>query len=200
MLLGKNRLEAFSDGVFAILITLLILEIEIPELSKADSRSMLEGLVVLLPKFSAFVLSYLVLAIYWLSHHDLFARIKYVNGKILWLNLLLLLPMCVIPFTTSLAGDYPSSSISVFIYAVHITIIGIGYTLFERYLDTLASKKSLDGSVSLASHNLRNDLAVALNVAACVVAFLWPPASFALLFCSRLVLLISYWRVSSEKG
>ncbi|MBY6189344.1 TMEM175 family protein [Microbulbifer agarilyticus] len=200
MLLGKNRLEAFSDGVFAILITLLILEIEIPELSKADSRSMLEGLVVLLPKFSAFVLSYLVLAIYWLSHHDLFARIKYVNGKILWLNLLLLLPMCVIPFTTSLAGDYPSSSISVFIYAIHITIIGIGYTLFERYLDTLASKKSLDGSVSLASHNLRNDLAVALNVAACVVAFLWPPASFALLFCSRLVLLISYWRVSSEKG
>lgn len=200
MLLGKNRLEAFSDGVFAILITLLILEIEIPELSKADSRSMLEGLVVLLPKFSAFVLSYLVLAIYWLSHHDIFARIKYVNGKILWLNLLLLLPMCVIPFTTSLAGDYPSSSISVFIYAIHITIIGIGYTLFERYLDTLASKKSLDGSVSLGSHNLRNDLAVGLNVAACVVAFLWPPASFALLFCSRLVLLISYWRVSSEKG
>nr|WP_010130419.1 TMEM175 family protein [Microbulbifer agarilyticus] len=197
MLLEKNRLEAFSDGVFAILITLLILEIEIPELSSIDDRSMLQGLLVLLPKFTAFILSYLVLAIYWLSHHDLFARMQHINGKILWLNLLLLLPMCVIPFTTSLAGDYPHNSVSVFIYAIHITIIGIGYTVFERYLDALSRKKAFDGSVSIGVHNFRNDLAITLNVAACIMAFVWVPAAFVLLFCSRLVVLFSYWRTSS---
>ena len=91
----KNRLEAFSDGVFAILITLLVLEIKIPHFQSTDTVGILNGLGEIASKFIAFVISFLVIAVYWVSHHAMFSLMKFVTGKVLWLNLLAILSVSI---------------------------------------------------------------------------------------------------------
>lgn len=95
----SERLEAFSDGVIAIIITIMVLELEAPK------KYTLEGLFEILPTFISYFVSFLYVSVYWVSHHQLFKIAKKINGKILWANLNLLFWLALIPFTTDWIGD-----------------------------------------------------------------------------------------------
>jgi uncharacterized membrane protein len=103
-MLTKNRLEAFSDGVFAIAITLLVIEIRPPTL--AEGESLAEGLWEQWPSYLAYVLSFLVLGVMWLNHHRIFDPVRRVDGTVLVLNLNLLLWAVLIPFPTAVLADF----------------------------------------------------------------------------------------------
>src|SRR6478752_4551936 len=97
--MNKNRLEAFSDGVMAIIITIMVLEFKLPK--GADYNA----LIPLLPKFLSYILSFIYLGIYWNNHHHMMHTVKRVNGSILWANLHLLFWLSLIPFVTAWNGE-----------------------------------------------------------------------------------------------
>src|SRR5438045_8771263 len=98
-MLGKGRIEAFSDGVLAVVITIMVLELHAPP------EPTLEALRQVLPTFLAYVLSFVFLGIYWNSHHHLFHSVQHVNGPILWANNFLLFTLSLVPFTTDWMGE-----------------------------------------------------------------------------------------------
>ena len=108
------RVEALSDGVFAIILTLLVLEIAVP--SDLSGQSLREVVTELRPTMAAWVISFLITGMYWVTHRDLFARVRVVNRDLVWLNLLFLLPASLIPFGASVLGEYPDEPIALHIY------------------------------------------------------------------------------------
>jgi uncharacterized membrane protein len=145
--LNTNRIEAFSDGVFAIAITLLVLNLEVPQLAASVvSRELVPKLFELWPKLLVFVLSFVIVGIYWVAHHNSFHYIKRSDRTLLWLNLLLLLCIVFIPFPAALVGQYPEQQISVVIYGGTLVITGLvlqllwwyatsGHRLVDREID-----------------------------------------------------------------
>ena len=111
--MNKNRLEAFSDGVFAIVITLLILDVRIPKVEYAQLMPALAGTW---PKISAYALSFVIVGVYWVSHHNIMHYMAKIDRTTLWLNMLLLLFVGFLPFPTSLMGEYPFTQIPVVTY------------------------------------------------------------------------------------
>ncbi len=102
-----SRIEALSDGLFAIVMTLLVLELTIPEIPKLLAAEQLHlKLLELLPKFAAYVLSFLLLGTLWAYHHILFQHIRRVDGRVVWINILYLMFVAVMPFSTAILGEY----------------------------------------------------------------------------------------------
>src|SRR5512147_2765654 len=123
----KSRLEAFSDGVFAIVITLLILDIRFPEV---DYSQFATALFTLLPRILMYVMSFIIIGLYWISHHNSMQVVKKIDRNFLWLNILLLLCVSFIPFPTSLVGRYPFQAGPIIIYGLTlITCDVIGYIM-----------------------------------------------------------------------
>src|SRR5258708_262101 len=115
----KNRLEAFSDGVFAIVITLLILDVRFP----ADKPLTLETLWGVAPHLWAFVLSFVIVGVYWVSHHNMLHFIRQVDRQLLWLNLTLLLLVVFIPFPAALLGQHADSELAVALYGINLMLV-----------------------------------------------------------------------------
>jgi uncharacterized membrane protein len=113
--MNKDRLETCSDGVFAIVITLLVLDIKLPE---GGSAGLPHALMEALPRVAAYVLSFAIIGLYWISHHRSFQLIAKVDGAVFWLNLLLLLLLSFIPFPTALLGRYPNEALPIVIYGL----------------------------------------------------------------------------------
>jgi uncharacterized membrane protein len=157
--LSTNRLKAFSDGVFAVAITLLVLNLQVPQLKTSlISSELASELGKLWPKFLIYALSFVVVGIYWVGHHNTFHYIKRSDRTLLWLNILLLLCIVFIPFPTALLGQYPGQQISVIIYAGTLVSTGLvlqllwwyatsGYRLVDRDIDPrlvqLATRRNL---------------------------------------------------------
>lgn len=137
--MSKGRAEAFSDGVFAIVITLLILEIGVPEV--AYDR-LAESLVDLLPRVFAYVISFGVIGVYWFAHHQSFQMVSRLNGYLLWLNMVYLLTVSFMPFPTALLGRYPMQPIPIVIYGINLiaaNLTGLLVTLYLRAHPELSS-------------------------------------------------------------
>jgi uncharacterized membrane protein len=124
--MNKARLEAFSDGVFAILITILVLELRIPH---GDD---LAALAPLLPVFLTYILSFVYLGIYWNNHHHMLHATSRVNGKILWANLHLLFWLSLVPFTTGWMGENHFSSLPTAVYGAVLLAAGIAYFILQQ--------------------------------------------------------------------
>ncbi|HXQ32614.1 MAG TPA: TMEM175 family protein [Anaerolineales bacterium] len=123
----KSRLEAFSDGVFAIVITLLILDIRFPDVAYSQFKT---TLVSLLPRILAYMMSFIIIGLYWVVHHTSMHAIRKTDRVFLWLNILLLLFVSFIPFPTSLLGRYPFQAWPIIIYG--FTLIAsnvVGYIM-----------------------------------------------------------------------
>lgn len=105
---ATNRVEAFSDGVFAIIVTLLILDIHAPDLSHPNNPQLLSALWHLIPKILIYVIGFLNIAVYWINHHQLFHVLHRTDRGFLWLNCMLLLVLAFMPFPTSVIGEYPT--------------------------------------------------------------------------------------------
>ncbi len=127
----KNRLESFSDGVFAIVITLLVLSINIP---KVDYRDLNSDLISLIPSVGVYVLSFILVGMYWVFHHHASAFLHEVDGVLVWLNVFFLLFISFLPFPTTLMGRYPFQALPVFIYGVNLLLANLMGFLMIIYL------------------------------------------------------------------
>ena len=133
-LCSPGRLEAFSDGVFAVALTLLVLEIRVPHLHDALSApEAWEALEVLGPKFGSFLLSFAYVAVFWVNHHHFLDLIEDVDPGLLWLNILLLLCMCFVPFPTAFIGEYPDNPVGLAVFAMVLMGAGLVFTLMWPY-------------------------------------------------------------------
>src|SRR5574341_259453 len=121
--MSKGRLEAFSDGVVAILITIMVLELKIPE----DAN--LAALSPLIPVFLSYGLSFVFLGIYWNNHHHLFQAVQHVNGRVLWANLHLLFWLSLIPFVTGWMGETDFAAWPVALYGIVLLLAAFAYTI-----------------------------------------------------------------------
>ncbi|HKE99252.1 MAG TPA: TMEM175 family protein [Actinomycetes bacterium] len=115
------RVLALSDGVFAIIITLLVLEIHVPELTQGHSLN--EALGEVRPSLTAFVISFILAGMYWVGHRDLFALIRRTDRGLVWLNILYLLPLCLLPFGAGLLGRYDQEPVALRIYGLVLVAI-----------------------------------------------------------------------------
>jgi uncharacterized membrane protein len=137
--MGKSRLEAFSDGVFAIVVTVLVLDIRLPALGPgAHSAALLAALAALLPKILSFVLSFAFATTYWVNHHHFFQTVRHANRTLLWLNSLFLLTLVFIPFPTSLLGEYPTEPVALAVFGAVVAVIGTAFGLLRWYATEVA--------------------------------------------------------------
>ncbi|TCZ74926.1 TMEM175 family protein [Flaviaesturariibacter aridisoli] len=134
--MGKGRLEAFSDGVLAIIITIMVLELRPPHGSSfADLRP-------LLPVFLGYLLSFIYVGIYWNNHHHLLQAANHTNGRVLWANLHLLFWLSLVPFTTAWMGEHPGARGPVIVYGVVLLGAGAAYNLLSHTLVHAAGRAS----------------------------------------------------------
>jgi uncharacterized membrane protein len=121
--LSTNRLQAFSDGVFAVAITLLVLNLQVPQITSVSE--LVPRLGELWPKLLSYALSFVLVGIYWVAHHNTFNYIQRSDRNLLWLNIMLLMCIVFLPFPTALLGQYPEQRVSVIIYAGTLVITGL---------------------------------------------------------------------------
>lgn len=132
--LSKSRIEALSDGIFAIVLTLLVLEIKVPHLEHTtNTHELLEAFGEMLPKFLSWVISFLTLAVIWLNHHRLLTNVYFFDSGMFWRNANLLLWSSFIPFPTALMGDYPSNALAVFLYGCVMLLMALSFVLLRIY-------------------------------------------------------------------
>ncbi len=133
--LSKSRVETFSDGVFAIIVTLLILEIKVPPIEQVSSgRELLNALgALVVPKIISWVVSFLTICIIWVNHHRLFEMLKGINIVLFWLNVQVLLFVCFVPFPTALVGDYPHNPVAVASYGLVMGAAGAAFISIRLY-------------------------------------------------------------------
>jgi uncharacterized membrane protein len=117
------RVLALSDGVFAIIITLLVLEVHVPELTQGHTLN--QALAELRPSLVAFVISFVLAGMYWVGHRDLFALIRRTDRGLVWLNILYLLPLCLLPFGAGLLGRYDTEPVALRIYGLLLVVIAV---------------------------------------------------------------------------
>jgi uncharacterized membrane protein len=134
--MSKGRLEAFSDGVIAILITIMVLELHVPEGKE------LAALAPLIPVILSYILSFVFLGIYWNNHHHLFQVVKKVNGAVLWANLHLLFWLSLVPFVTGWMGENEFAAWPVALYGSVLWLSGLAYYLLTRALLSLHDQDS----------------------------------------------------------
>ncbi len=132
----KNRLEAFSDGVIAIIITIMVLELKVPH----DSTP--QALLDLAPVFGSYVLSFVFIGIYWNNHHHLLHAVHQVNGGTLWANLHLLFWLSLVPFAAGWMGENHFAQWPVALYGVILLMAGVGYFILSRTLIALHGDES----------------------------------------------------------
>ena len=135
--MGKGRLEAFSDGVFAIIITIMVLELRVPH------GATLEALVPLLPVFLSYVLSYVYIGIYWNNHHHLLHTVTKVTGPILWANLYLLFWLSLIPFVTGWMGENHFAPMTAALYGVVMLMNAMAYWVLQSRIIACQGPDSL---------------------------------------------------------
>jgi uncharacterized membrane protein len=188
--MSKARLEAFSDGVFAILITILVLELKIPHGDGART------LAPLFPIFLTYVLSFVYLGIYWCNHHHLLHAATRVNGKILWANLHLLFWLSLVPFTTGWMGENPFASLPTATYGVVLLAAAIAYYRLQRAIVALQGPDSR--LAAAIGRDLKGKISPVLCTAAIALAFVWEWIADALYVMVALMWLVPDPRIESR--
>src|SRR5712671_230298 len=135
--MAKGRLEAFSDGVIAIIITIMVLEMKVPHGDR------LQDLAPLLPVFLSYVLSFLYVGIYWNNHHHMFHSTRHVTGGILWANLHLLFWLSLFPFTTAWVGENHLAPVPTAVYGFVLLMAAIAYYILQRTIIAQQGRGSL---------------------------------------------------------
>ena len=170
--MNKSRLEAFSDGMLSIFITIMVLELRTPiGASLSDLRR-------LAPDLGAYILSFVYLGIYWNNHHHLFHAVKSVNGRVLWANLHLMFWLSLVSFTTRWTAESNFASMPIAAYGVVLLMAAIAYFLLSRTLLVLHGEKSLLSKA--VGRQLKEILSIALYASGVAVAFVQPWISFGL--------------------
>ncbi len=185
--MSKGRLEAFSDGVMAIIITIMVLELSPP------AGVELGALRPLLPKFLGYILSFIYVGIYWNNHHHLFQIVRRVDGRVLWANLHLLFWLSLVPFVTAWMGQNVLAAWPVALYGLVLLMAAVAYNLMTM---TLRPLHEADSPLATAlGRDIKGKASVIAYVAALPLAFVWPWASYALFVLVALVWLVPDRRI-----
>lgn len=164
--MGKARLEAFSDGVIAILITIMVLELRVPE------GASVQALGPVLPVLFSYALSFVYLGIYWVNHHHLFHAVHKVSGGILWANLHLLFWLSLVPFATRWMGENPHTSVPTAFYGVAFLMPGLAWLILQA---AIVKSQGPDSTLAKAIGNdFKGKASGALYAASIPLAFVRP--------------------------
>lgn len=178
----KTRLEAFSDGMFAIILTILVLELHVPELANSSFAAFSAGMLQLAPKFFAFLFSFFIIAIFWINHHAIIHHIHKVDTKLLWLNMGLLFFSCLFPFITAFIGDYMLNPCVVALYPLNMALSSVMVNALWKYayVDTDLAPNTLTDDEKLARMK-RDKTALLMNLASAALAFVWVPITLTIM-------------------
>ena len=185
-----SRLEAFSDGVLAIIITIMVLELKVPHAVE------LSALKPVLPVLSSYVLSFIYLGIYWNNHHHLFQATEEVSGGILWANLYLLFWLSLFPFTTAWMGENQLAAIPTAVYGFVLLMAAIAYYLLERVIIAKEGRESLVAQA--VGKDRKAKLSLLLYFAAIPLAFVISWIAAGLYVFAALLWLIPDPRIERE--
>ena len=188
--MNKNRIEAFSDGVLAIIITIMILEIKVP------INSTFESLKPLIPIFLSYVLSFTYVGIYWNNHHHMFQAVKQINGKVLWGNLFLLFWLSLIPFGTSWIGSQNFSAVPMSFYGFILFMCAISYTILLKKIIKLEGKDSLLAKVN--ENDYKGKISLIFYLLGIPMAFVSVWVSGLLYFAVAIIWIIPDMRIEKQ--
>jgi uncharacterized membrane protein len=182
----KGRMEAFSDGVLAVIITVMVLELKVPR--SADWLALHE----MVPVFLSYALSYVFLGIYWSNHHHLLQAISHVDGRVLWANLNLLFWLSLVPFSTAWMGENAWASGPVALYGVVLLLAAIAYFILTRSLLALHGRESV--LAAAMGRDVKGQISPVIYLAAIGLAFVNPMIS-----CALYVLVAVMWLVPDRR-
>ena len=185
--MGKARMEMFSDGVLAVVITIMVLELRPPHGTEAGT------LRPLLPVFLSYVLSFVFLGLYWNNHHHLLYSVRRVTGVILWANLHLLFWLSLVPFVTAWMGENPLGALPAALYGVVLLMAGVAYLILQRLI--LRSEGPQSVLAAALGPDIKGKISPLLCLLAIAAAFVQPVISYALYLLVVLMWLIPDRRI-----
>lgn len=188
--MSKSRLEAFSDGVFAIIITITVLQMEVPK--GADWNS----LKSVLPLFLTYIFSFTMVGIYWNNHHHLFQVVNKVNGRVLWANLHLLFWLSLFPFATGWVGNNHLSQLPVMVYGIILMMASISYAILLWAIIRIEGKDSFIAKV--VKEDRKGNLSTLLYFVATLLTFVNPVISIAILVLVAIIWFIPDRRIEKN--
>ena len=190
--MGKNRLEAFSDGVIAIIITIMVLELQVPH------GESLRTLMPLVPAFMTYVLSFVYIGIYWNNHHHMLHTVTRVTGGILWANLHLLFWLSLFPFVTGWMGENHFASVPSALYGGVLLAAAIAYWILQQ---TIIASQGVESPLRAAiGSDWKGKLSPLLYVLAIILTFFWLRAAQALYVLAALLWLVPDRRIERSVG
>lgn len=182
-----NRLEAFSDGVLAIIITIMVLELKVPE------GATFATLQPLLPKFLSYIFSFIYVGIYWNNHHHMFQAIKRINGKVLWANMFLLFALSLFPFTTAWMGENHFEENTVALYGSNLLLAAIAFTILEKYAIKYEGKESVFAKA--VSSQTKEIASMLLYIAGIILSFFYPIMGVILFYIVAIIWIVPDKRI-----
>ena len=188
--MNKTRLEAFSDGVIAIIITIMVLELKIPHGSDWHS------LQTLAPKFLSYIISFMYIAIYWSNHHHLLHTLKHVTGSVLWSNTHLLFWLSLVPFATAWAGENHFAELPVAIYSFIMLMAGVSYFILSRTIIKIQGKDSILSSA--IGKDIKGIISMIGYAIAVPLAFYFKDGSLIIIISIALLWLIPDRRIEKK--
>ncbi len=190
--MGKNRLEAFSDGVLAIIITIMVLELKVPH------GETLDALKPLVPVFLSYLLSFIYIGIYWNNHHHLLHATQRVSGGVMWANLHLLFWLSLLPFVTGWMGENHFSSTTIALYGVVLLMSAVAFFILQQAIIAHQGKDSL--LAKTVGRDLKGKLSPAIYLLAIILALLGIPMAGLLYVLVALIWLIPDRRIERVLG
>ena len=188
--MSKGRLEAFSDGVIAILITIMVLELKVPH--EADWHALRE----ILPTLALYALSFVLVAIYWNNHHHMLHMTKRINGRILWANNHLLFWLSIIPFGTAWHGEHLSATLPAAVYGAILFMSGVAYTILQNAI--IRDQGPTSPIKAAVGNDLKGIASAIFYGSAIAAAFLRPWIADALFVIVALMWLVPDKRLESR--
>lgn len=183
--MSKNRIEAFSDGVLAIIITIMVLEMKVP------NGTNFEDLSPVLSIFLSYILSFIFVLIYWNNHHHLFQAVKHVDGKVLWANGHLLFWLSLLPFVSGWMGKTHFAALPVLFYSIVAFMSGFAYTFLTHTLSKIHEEDSI--FIKANKDKRKGIMSLILYFAAGCFAYFLPMVS-----CAMIVLVAVMWLVPNR--
>jgi uncharacterized membrane protein len=175
-----SRVEAFSDGVLAIVITLLVLEIKVPQGVNGDEAALWRAVAGQLPVIGAWIVSFYFVLVFWVAHHYFFDLLRKVDRGLLWLNGLFLLAICFMPFPTALSGQYPASRPATLLLSATMFLTALIFSAMRWYATFHAGLVREEILAQAKASFRRGLIAPALYLLSVIFALIYPPAAIAI--------------------
>ena len=184
--MSKNRLEAFSDGVLAIILTIMVLELKVPHGVELKNITPLWGI------FLSYILSFVFVIIYWNNHHHLFQAVKQIDGRVMWANANLLFWLSLLPFVSGFMGENHFAPLPVFLYAIVTFMAALAYTILTNSLTKIHDENSIINKAERESK--KGKVSLALYFTGVCIAYFFP-----IVACAIFVIVAIMWFIPSKK-